>query len=570
MTAPLPQFTDRDDAIQDSEGSSSPLQAPLTDPGSQCHSNSHERPAVTTRKRKRDGTATTPPPRRSTGPPRPFNHIPKEIFLEVVHHLQPIDLLQLARTSKQFRAILLSHSTALDWDVAYENIGAPPFPRDVSAPAWTYFLFDHNKCDFCDKTANNTGFIALDFVSSLRMCHRASLCPSAADEVLTSDDALRILTGLDPILLSCIPAIPKRIVELRHNKDADLFWKRQVEAAKYKVEQIIAAVSDPAHVQNVLQEFIMAETKRLEEKEPDDELYEHWFQSVKAARSEKREANKIDRQAQIKARCLEMGYTEADFKKINTHKEVRNEKPLTERVWERVKAIIEPLLAQHKAERLRIERVGRFIDRLRLLEEVCVDLIEWLDIPGFPEPTGYRGPLADNLDEAITKPLTDRSRNHSWHLYLPDHRDILEQLPALQSLILADDDSSDSTMQQRMRAILSERFYDHEETEQQWLPKHWIEHTWRQHSMALPSNNDEQPSPSRAHATPQSNIPNFQLLNTSEEFQAKLLDRETSVRYHRDKGRDWGCELCIAHLTRHRSFTNWFTREEVCAHVVDA
>lgn len=143
-------------------------------------------------------------------------------------------------------------------------------------------------------------------------------------------------------------------------------------------------------------------------------------------------------------------------------------------VWERVKAIIEPLLAQHKAERLWIERVDRFVDRLRLLEEVCVDLIEWLDIPGFPEPTGCRGPLADDLDEAITKPLTDRSRNHSWHLYLPDHHDILEQLPALQSLILADDDSSDSTMQQRMRAILSERFYDHEETEQQWLPKHWV------------------------------------------------------------------------------------------------
>lgn len=127
----------------------SPLPAPLTDPESHCHSNSHERPAVTTRKRKRDGTATTPPPRRSTGPPRPFNHIPKEIFLGVVHYLQPIDLLQLARTSKQFRAILLSRSTALDWDVAYENIGAPPFPRDVSAPAWTYFLFDHNKCDVC-------------------------------------------------------------------------------------------------------------------------------------------------------------------------------------------------------------------------------------------------------------------------------------------------------------------------------------------------------------------------------------------------------------------------------------
>lgn len=57
-------------------------------------------------------------------------------------------------------------------------------------------------------------------------------------------------------------------MELRHDKDADLFWKRQVEAAKSKVEQIIAAVSDPAHVQNVLQEFIVAETKRLEEKEP--------------------------------------------------------------------------------------------------------------------------------------------------------------------------------------------------------------------------------------------------------------------------------------------------------------
>jgi hypothetical protein len=66
---------------------------------------------------------------------------------QVVSHLLPIDLLQLARASRYFRSSLLSKTSKHIWVAARRNVpGLPDCPDDIPEPAYAHLLFDK----FCD------------------------------------------------------------------------------------------------------------------------------------------------------------------------------------------------------------------------------------------------------------------------------------------------------------------------------------------------------------------------------------------------------------------------------------
>ena len=60
--------------------------------------------------------------------------------------MEPLDLLNLARTSKDFRHLLMSKSSAAFWKAARKNVdGLPDCPPFMSEPAYANLLF----CAFC-------------------------------------------------------------------------------------------------------------------------------------------------------------------------------------------------------------------------------------------------------------------------------------------------------------------------------------------------------------------------------------------------------------------------------------
>ncbi|PBK66668.1 hypothetical protein ARMSODRAFT_339790 [Armillaria solidipes] len=65
-----------------------------------------------------------------------------DLWLEIFRLIFPADLLQLARTNKGFRNIIMKRSSIPIWCVAQSNLsGLPaPFP-DMSEPAWANLLF---------------------------------------------------------------------------------------------------------------------------------------------------------------------------------------------------------------------------------------------------------------------------------------------------------------------------------------------------------------------------------------------------------------------------------------------
>lgn len=67
---------------------------------------------------------------------------------KVLGHLHPLDFYHLARTTKQFRALVISRKFAWLWNLVFErNPSIPPCPPDLSAPKWVDLMFSPLICD---------------------------------------------------------------------------------------------------------------------------------------------------------------------------------------------------------------------------------------------------------------------------------------------------------------------------------------------------------------------------------------------------------------------------------------
>ena len=72
-----------------------------------------------------------------------------QCFTQIFDFLHPRHLLNLARTSKDFRALLMDRKSAPWWRAARSQIeGLPPCPKTLSEPAYANLLF-FNHCHVC-------------------------------------------------------------------------------------------------------------------------------------------------------------------------------------------------------------------------------------------------------------------------------------------------------------------------------------------------------------------------------------------------------------------------------------
>ncbi|GLB43727.1 hypothetical protein LshimejAT787_1402390 [Lyophyllum shimeji] len=73
-----------------------------------------------------------------------------EILYEVLGHLHPLDLYNMAHASKHFRALLSPPSSRWLWDVSFErNPPTPACPADMPPLKWANLLFGRLKCQDC-------------------------------------------------------------------------------------------------------------------------------------------------------------------------------------------------------------------------------------------------------------------------------------------------------------------------------------------------------------------------------------------------------------------------------------
>ncbi|KAF8167573.1 hypothetical protein B0H34DRAFT_22362 [Crassisporium funariophilum] len=89
--------------------------------------------------------------RRMIGRLADLPSMPLDILFEIFGQLLPYDLLKLARTTRDFRRLLMNRSSISVWKAARVNSGLPGCPTDMSEPAWAHLAF-FPQCNYCSAT----------------------------------------------------------------------------------------------------------------------------------------------------------------------------------------------------------------------------------------------------------------------------------------------------------------------------------------------------------------------------------------------------------------------------------
>ena len=98
--------------------------------------------------------------------------LPNEPLSQIFSELGPMDLVNLARTNKALRGVLMSRKSIWVWLTARRNAGVtkvPEPPDDMSEPAWALLLFGPAVCSVCSQESFCIVLFPADLVDSIAL-----------------------------------------------------------------------------------------------------------------------------------------------------------------------------------------------------------------------------------------------------------------------------------------------------------------------------------------------------------------------------------------------------------------
>ncbi|KAF9781569.1 hypothetical protein BJ322DRAFT_1076985 [Thelephora terrestris] len=279
--------------------------------------------------------------------------MPPDVFREIVSDLHPMDILHLARTSLNIRAILMSRDSAHIWATARSVVGMPECPPDLSEPQYASLMFERT-CFACGSTRamRRSAQLKVRFCGScwkenVKTSHElgAALMPkfSPKDYVLdllpSSDDVYVVASRLS----RCSFYKPEYDAVLKHYGELKESG-RLLSLLAFKKER---------------QEFV----RQCFEFGRDVDSWWRVYSAKRSAENEKvREHKNEDKQERknfVHAKLIEAGYAAEDFPVSNSEweKTVTKRVKLTDKYWSskmlpRLKVMIE-------AEQARKEEIKR-------------------------------------------------------------------------------------------------------------------------------------------------------------------------------------------------------------------
>ncbi|VDB85133.1 unnamed protein product [Peniophora sp. CBMAI 1063] len=305
--------------------------------------------------------------------------LPLDVLFEIFTHLGPADLLHLSRTTKAFRAVLLSRQSAFLWNTVCDGVNEMerfPCPEGVSLPVWANLAYGGPWCD-----ADGCQARAHKVLWNLRR----RLCKSCATEVLV--DALEAYDILDDYCLlmtvELCDILPCDYTSRGHsNKTPLLYSLSEVQAYAHEIEELsqIYRMTQPLGFGSADNAGFDRALADLHERKAASlvarKAHARACEDAERIRSEMRldELWKIkeDRFHEIKTRLMAMGVDEVDAHSplMRAHKEVNKSQPLTERVWTRIRPILRSEATRIRDRRLAQEQLDRLeIRQLAIREE---------------------------------------------------------------------------------------------------------------------------------------------------------------------------------------------------------
>ncbi|TFK25800.1 hypothetical protein FA15DRAFT_668129 [Coprinopsis marcescibilis] len=297
-----------------------------------------------------------PPAKRARGKRGVLQRLvemPLDLLFEIFGKLDPIDVLQMARTTKELRAILMSRSAIMIWKEALGNVpGLPPCPEDLTEPQWVDLLFGKS----CQKCSRSLAHQTTAWMARFRGCTRCM----QNKFTYTYDNGNRENREIEQLL----PIIPRFILNIGPRAQRGYRYQASV------IEQLTAecrGVKPEAKAAWIKKKLEESSAKLAHSK-----LCERWQNERDKQRADSQDAIREARKKIILDKIRDLGY-ETEIKKNLWLEPVLHQllrKDVTDRVWVAAEPVVIQALDRRKRERIEIENMATMKARHQLIGPV--------------------------------------------------------------------------------------------------------------------------------------------------------------------------------------------------------
>ncbi|KAK7681791.1 hypothetical protein QCA50_015138 [Cerrena zonata] len=281
--------------------------------------------------------------KRSAGKLKQLKDMPLDIFFEIVSWLHPLDLLQLSRVSKYLREMFMSKSSKVLWVRARNKLKMPDCPESINEAQYASLVFE-NTCQACGVGRASK----VDFGYLVRLCgacHKENILNGKRLFRLFPKDLDRTIFLLMPP--ACGEESRSNPPSLTENTSCDRYYKPHFEAI---AERLLALKPDPVAYDSFIHEMI---EKAVKMNNFNYTMY-GWMEKQSREKAQAEIDCKAEREANIKAKLIEMGYNEEDFPQgyvYDWHNCLFQPRPLTPRIWNQIKGKMVACLEREKQKR---------------------------------------------------------------------------------------------------------------------------------------------------------------------------------------------------------------------------
>ncbi|KAJ7650259.1 hypothetical protein FB45DRAFT_887452 [Roridomyces roridus] len=263
-----------------------------------------------------------------------LKEFPLDVLFEIFGHLRPQDLLTLARTTKEFRALLMTRSSAFIWKESRSRVqGLPEITNDLSEPQYANLAFDGH-CHDCLTSPVQT----VIWSARIRLCKKC----------ITANFLDR--NGLDGMLeWSLIDLVPSLHERRESNCFPETLARRlKEETRRFRVDGTLQT-NDPEYI-----EWLKRKRAEVNELNAHAELCAAWARDRTNARSDELDDARAARLNAITERLTLLGWGDEipHHMEFREHRLVKQPKALTDRIWANIKDPLIEFLAEQKQIRL--------------------------------------------------------------------------------------------------------------------------------------------------------------------------------------------------------------------------
>ncbi|KAF8211884.1 hypothetical protein K438DRAFT_1928179 [Mycena galopus ATCC 62051] len=334
--------------------------------------------------------------------------MPLDVLFEIFSRLDPPDVLNLARTTKALRNILMSRSARSSiWKSAFLNDpDLPGLPEGLNEPQYANLAFSPH-CHSCFIAGEHSILWAFQ----LRLCQKC-------------------MEGRFDASYQVLKKVPGNLVNLtllRHATARHQFVYSHEEAAEINEQLVKLKKSDPKK----FEEFCDERRKRVEEVQSHASQAEMAAPKRLARLQRMREEARARRKNAICQRLRELGYSdEVDFindtrpEMLSEHNLVKSESVLTDRVWDNMRPQLVELMQTVTEKMQRRKRKLLLKNRQRLLLSILKDFVH-------ERPIDEVNPRA--VDVCVMQHIKAMLEDASMDAYTTEEsfQDLVDDLPRL-------------------------------------------------------------------------------------------------------------------------------------------